>query len=84
MATSEDYLQTMAYRLNLIAIKHKMTISSTKPKAMAKWGNQIQGGKIVINDNIIKKINKRKSCCILLAIYIVIRILIILLPKNTL
>ena len=38
MATSEDDLQTMAYHLNLIAIKYKMTISSTKTKAMAMWG----------------------------------------------
>jgi len=30
MATSEDELQTMAYHLNLIARKYKMTISSTK------------------------------------------------------
>ena len=30
MATSEDDLQTMAYHLNLIARKYKMTISSTK------------------------------------------------------
>jgi len=30
MATSEDDLQTMAYHLNLIARKYKMTISGTK------------------------------------------------------
>jgi hypothetical protein len=32
MATSEDELQTVAYHLNLIARKYKMTISSTKTK----------------------------------------------------
>jgi len=35
MATSEDELQIMAYDLNLIAGKYKMTISSTKTKSMA-------------------------------------------------
>jgi len=34
MATSEDDLQTMAYHLNLTARKYKMTIPSTKTKAM--------------------------------------------------
>jgi len=52
-ATSEDELQTMAYHLNLIARKYKMTISSTKTKSMAMWGNLIQRVKIVINNNII-------------------------------
>jgi len=33
MATSEDELQIMAYHLNLIAGKYKMTIPSTKTKA---------------------------------------------------
>ena len=56
MATSEDDLQTMAYRLNLTARKYKMTISSTKTKAMATWGNYIQRVKIVINDNIIEQV----------------------------
>jgi hypothetical protein len=32
MATSEDELQTMAYHLNLIVRKYKMTISNTKTK----------------------------------------------------
>jgi len=53
MATSEDDLQTMAHHLNLIERKYKMTISSTKTKSMATWGNHIQRVKIVINDNII-------------------------------
>jgi len=35
IATSEDELQIMAYLLNLIARKYKMTISSTKTKSMA-------------------------------------------------
>ena len=43
MATTEDVLQTMAHHLNLIARKYKMTISSTKTKSMAMWGNYIQG-----------------------------------------
>ena len=30
MATSEDNLQTVAHRLNLIARKYKITISTTK------------------------------------------------------
>ena len=38
MTTSEDDLQTMAYHLNLIARKYKMTISGTKTKSMAMWG----------------------------------------------
>ena len=54
MATSEDDLQTMAHHLNLIARKYKMTISSTKTKSMAMWGNHIQRVKIVINNNIIE------------------------------
>jgi len=37
-----EALQTMAYHLNLIARKYKMTISSTKTKSMAMWGNHIQ------------------------------------------
>jgi len=41
MVTSEDDFQTMAPHLNLIARKYKMTISSTKTKSMAMWGNQI-------------------------------------------
>jgi len=49
MATSEDDLQTIAYHLNLIAREYKITISSTKTKAMSKWGNHIQRVKIVIN-----------------------------------
>jgi len=39
---------------NLIARKYKMTISSTKTKSMATWGNHIQRVKIEINDNIIE------------------------------
>jgi len=54
MATSEDDLQTMAYRLNLIARKYKMTRSSTKTKAMTMWGIHIQRVNIVINDSIIE------------------------------
>ena len=46
MATSEDELQTMAYHLNLIARKYKMTISSTKTKSMAICGNYIQRVKL--------------------------------------
>jgi len=37
----------MAYHLNLISRKYKMTISSTKTKSMAMWGNHIQRVKIV-------------------------------------
>jgi len=55
LATSEDDLQTMAHHLNIIARKYKMTISSTKTKSMAMWGNHIQRVKIVISDNIIEK-----------------------------
>ena len=60
MATSEDDLQTMPYNLNLTARKYKMTISSTKTKAMAMWGNHIQRVKIVINDNIIEQVTEFK------------------------
>ena len=54
MATSEDDLQKMAYRLNLIVRKYNMIISNTKAKSMAMCGNQIQRVKIVINDKIIE------------------------------
>ena len=60
MAISEDDLQTMAHHLNLIARKYKMTISSTKTKSMAMWGNHIQRVKIVINDNIIEQVTDFK------------------------
>ena len=60
MATSEDYLQTMAYHLNLTAREYKMTIPSTKTKAMTMWGNHIQRVKIVINDNIIEQVTDFK------------------------
>ena len=60
MATSEDDLQTMAYHLNLIAITYKMTIFSTKTKALKMWGNHIQRVKIVINDNIVEQITEFK------------------------
>jgi len=60
MATSEDDLQTMAYHLNLIARKYKMTISSTKTKSMSMWGNHVQRVKIVINDNIIEQVTDFK------------------------
>ena len=57
MATTEDDLQTMAFHLNLIARKYKMTISSTKTKSMAMWGNHIQR---VLNDNIIEQVTDFK------------------------
>ena len=60
MATSEDDLQTMAYRLNLIARKYKMTRSSTKTKAMTMWGIHIQRVNIVINDSIIEQVTDFK------------------------
>jgi hypothetical protein len=50
----------MAYHLNLIARKYKMTISSTITKSMAMCGNHIQRVKIVINDNIIEQITDFK------------------------
>jgi hypothetical protein len=67
MATSEDDLQTMAYHLKLIARKYKMTISSTKTKSMAMWGNHIQKVKIVINYIIIEQVTDFKylEYCIL-------------------
>jgi len=43
----------MAYHLNLVARKYKMTIPNTKTKSMAMYGNHIQRVKIVINDNNI-------------------------------
>ena len=60
MATSEDELQTVTYHLNLIARKQKMTISSSKTKAMAMCGNYIQRVKIVINDNVIEQVTDFK------------------------
>ena len=56
ISTSEYELQTMVYHLNLIAKKHKMTISSAKVKSMVMWGNHIQSVKIEINDNIIEQV----------------------------
>jgi len=47
IATSEEELQTMAYHLNLIGRKYKMTLSSTKTKSMAMGGNYTQRVKIV-------------------------------------
>ena len=60
MAISEDDLQTIAYHLNLIARKYKMTISSTKTKSVAMCGNHIQKVKIVTNDNIIEQVTDFK------------------------
>ena len=37
-----------------------MTISSTKTKSMAMYGNHIQRVKIVINDNIIEQVTNFK------------------------
>ena len=56
MATSEDELQTMAFYLNIIARKYKMTTSSTKTKSITMWRNHIQRAKIVTNDNIIEQV----------------------------
>ena len=50
----------MAYNLNLIARKYKMTISNTKTKSMTMWGNHIQRVKIVIHDNIIEQVTDFK------------------------
>jgi hypothetical protein len=50
----------MAHHLNLIARKYKMTISSTKTKPMAMWGNRIQRVKIVINNNITEQVTDFK------------------------
>ena len=41
-------------------IKNVTTISSTKTKSMAMWGNHIQRVKIVINDNIIEQVTDFK------------------------
>ena len=60
MATSEDDLQTMEHHLNLTARKYKMTISSTKIKSIAMWGNHIQRVKFVTNDNIIEHVTDFK------------------------
>jgi hypothetical protein len=50
----------VAYHLNLIARKYKITISSTKTKSMAMCGNHRQRVKIVINDNIIEQVTDFK------------------------
>jgi len=60
IATSEDELKTMAYHLNLIARKYKMTIPSTKTKSMVMWGNHKQRVKILINNNIIEEVTDFK------------------------
>ena len=46
----------MAYQLNIIARKYRMTISSTKTTAMAMWGIHIQRVEIVINENITEQV----------------------------
>jgi predicted SPOUT superfamily RNA methylase MTH1 len=56
MATSEDELQTAAYRLNHIAGNYKMTIYSTEKKC----GNNIDRVKIVIDDNLIEQVSDFK------------------------
>jgi hypothetical protein len=43
MATSEDELQTMAYHLNLVARKYKMTISSTNTNQWQCVGTTYRG-----------------------------------------
>jgi len=45
MATSENDLQTVAHRLNFMARKYKMTISSTKTKSVVMWGEPHTEGK---------------------------------------
>ena len=37
-----------------------MTVSTTKTKSMAMWGNHIQRVKIVVNDNIIEQVTDFK------------------------
>ena len=59
IATSDDELQTMAYHLNLIARKYKMTISSKKNQRQCAE-NHIQGVKIVTKDNIIEQVTDFK------------------------
>jgi hypothetical protein len=49
----------MANYLNIIARKHKMTISSIKTKSATMCGNHIQRVKIVISD-IIEKVTDFK------------------------
>jgi hypothetical protein len=56
MATLEDELQTMAYHLNIMTCKYKITISTTKTKPLEMCGNNIQRVKCVINNNIIEQI----------------------------
>jgi Asp-tRNA(Asn)/Glu-tRNA(Gln) amidotransferase C subunit len=76
MATSEDELQKMAYQLNLIARKFKMTISSTKTKSMAMCGN-VQRVKIVRDDKIIEQVTEFKYlgyCIVLYCIVLYTRI----------
>ena len=50
----------MAYHLNLIARKYKMTISSTKTFSVEMCGNHIQRVEIVINDNFIEQVTDFK------------------------
>jgi hypothetical protein len=56
MATSEDELQTTAYRLNLIPRKYNINLPSTKTKPMAMCGNHIQRVNIVINDSPVEQV----------------------------
>jgi len=56
----QDDLQTIAHHLNLIARKYKITLSNTKTKSMAMWGNHIQRVNIVIKDNITEQVTDFK------------------------
>jgi hypothetical protein len=60
MATSEDELQTMAYRPNLTARKYKTNISSSKTKSVAMCGNHIQRVKTVTNGNPTEQVSEFK------------------------
>jgi hypothetical protein len=69
MATFEDELQPMAYKLNRIGIKYKMKISGIKTKSMTMCGNHIQRVKIVINDNPIEQVSDFKYLGYLISEY---------------
>ena len=60
MTISLDDLRTMARHLNLIARKYKMTISSTKTKPMAMWGEPHTEGKNCDKCNIIEQVTDFK------------------------
>jgi len=57
---SEKFLHITHFTSQNLENYKLMTISSTKTKSIAMWGNHIQKVKIVINNNIIEQVTNFK------------------------